>query len=90
IGLAGTLVFGTADDLLGLCAGRGLQGASVALATGASAAALRELLPSKPEWASRFTLLASSGGVAVGPAIGSLVARLDGGQGTATTVWFVV
>lgn len=86
IGLAGTLVFGTADDLLGLCAGRGLQGASVALATGASAAALRELLPSKPEWASRFTLLASSGGVAVGPVIGGLLALLPGGLGTAFTV----
>ncbi|XQN49783.1 MFS transporter, partial [Glutamicibacter creatinolyticus] len=47
---------------------------------------LRELLPSKPEWASRFTLLASSGGVAVGPVIGGLLALLPGGLGTAFTV----
>ncbi|NUP59112.1 MAG: MFS transporter, partial [Pseudarthrobacter sp.] len=54
------------------------QGAAVALATGASAAALRELLPSRPEWASRFTLLASSGGVAAGPVIGGVLSLLPG------------
>ena len=70
VGLAGGFVFATADSLVALCAGRALQGVAVALATGASSAALRELLPSRPEWASRFTLLASAGGVAAGPAIG--------------------
>jgi len=77
-GLAGNLVFAEAHTLAGLCAGRALQGIAVALATGASAAALRELLPSRPEWASRFTLLASSGGVAAGPAIGGLLSLLPG------------
>ena len=72
-GLAGGLVFANAEGLAGLCGGRALQGVAVALATGASSAALRELLPERPEWASRFTLLASAGGVAAGPAIGGIL-----------------
>ncbi|HEY1157719.1 MAG TPA: MFS transporter, partial [Arthrobacter sp.] len=75
-GLAGGWIFAEAATLAALCAGRALQGMAVALATGASAAALRELLPSRPEWASRFTLLASSGGVAAGPVIGGLLSLL--------------
>lgn len=86
VSLAGTLTFGAAENLWELCLGRGLQGAGVALATGASAAALRELLPHKPEWASRFTLLASSGGVAFGPLLGGLLAMLPGSR---TTVFIV-
>lgn len=81
-GLAGGLVFANADSLLALSAGRALQGAAVALATGASSAALRELLPSRPEWASRFTLLASAGGVAAGPAIGGVLSVLPGPTST--------
>ncbi|MGO2809218.1 MAG: MFS transporter [Glutamicibacter arilaitensis] len=86
VSLAGTLVFGSASNLLELCLGRGLQGTGVALATGASAAALRELLPARPEWASRFTLLASSGGVAFGPVLGGLLADFPGGRTTVFTV----
>lgn len=78
LGLAGSLVFAGAGSLWMLCAGRALQGIAVGLATGASSAALRELLPLKPEWASRFTLLASSGGVAAGPFIGGLLSLLPG------------
>lgn len=85
-GLAGGWIFAQAATLAALCAGRALQGMAVALATGASAAALRELLPSRPEWASRFTLLASSGGVAAGPAIGGLLSLLPG----ATTAPYLV
>lgn len=85
-GLAGGWIFAGAATLGALCAGRALQGMAVALATGASAAALRELLPSRPEWASRFTLLASSGGVAAGPAIGGLLSLLPG----ATTAPYLV
>ena len=85
-GLAGGWIFAEAATLASLCAGRALQGMAVALATGASAAALRELLPSRPEWASRFTLLASSGGAAAGPAIGGLLSLLPG----ATTAPYVV
>lgn len=78
VGLAGGAVFATADNLVLLCAGRALQGVAVALATGASSAALRELLPSRPDWASRFTLLASAGGVAAGPLLGGLLSLLPG------------
>ncbi|MHC6221733.1 MFS transporter [Arthrobacter sp. MMS24-S77] len=82
VGLAGGLIFANADNLLMLSAGRMLQGVAVGLATGASSAALRELLPSRPEWASRFTLLSSSGGVAAGPAIGGLLSLLPGATST--------
>lgn len=41
LGLAGGLLFANAQDLLMLSAGRALQGLGVALATGASSAALR-------------------------------------------------
>lgn len=76
VGLAGGLVFGTAVSLPQLIAGRALQGLAVAIGTGASAAALRDLMPTKPEWASRFTLLSSSGGVAAGPVMGGLLSLL--------------
>jgi MFS family permease len=76
VGLAGGLVFAFAPSLSVLVAGRALQGAAIALATGASSAALRELLPLHPEWASRFTLLASAGGVAAGPVAGGLLSGL--------------
>lgn len=75
-GLAGGVVFAHAENLAALSAGRALQGVAVALATGASSAALRELLPQRPEWASRVTLLASAGGVAAGPAIGGVLSLL--------------
>jgi MFS family permease len=81
-GLAGGFVFAHADSLAALSAGRALQGIAVALATGASSAALRELLPQRPEWASRFTLLASAGGVAAGPAIGGVLSLLPGPTST--------
>lgn len=81
-GLAGGFVFAHADSLPALCAGRALQGIAVALATGASSAALRELLPERPEWASRFTLLASAGGVAAGPAVGGVLSLLPGPTST--------
>jgi predicted MFS family arabinose efflux permease len=76
VGLAGGLVFASAESLAQLVVGRALQGMAVAIGTGASAAALRDLLPSRPEWASRFTLLSSSGGVAAGPVIGGLLSLL--------------
>lgn len=82
VGLAGGAVFASADSLLMLSVGRTLQGIAVALATGASSAALRELLPSRPDWASRFTLLASAGGVAAGPAIGGVLSLLPGATST--------
>lgn len=89
-GLAGGLVFANAEGLAGLCGGRALQGVAVALATGASSAALRELLPERPEWASRFTLLASAGGVAAGPAIGGILSILPGPTTTPYLIHSVV
>ncbi|MGT2461317.1 MFS transporter [Sinomonas atrocyanea] len=86
VGIAGSAVFASAASLAQLCAGRALQGMAVGLATGACAAALRELLPDRPEWASRFTLLASSGGVALGPLLGGALALAPGG----TAVPFLV
>ncbi len=74
VGLGGEIVFATADGLGALMVGRSLQGAAVAMAIGASGAALRELLPKHPRWASRFTLLASTGGVALGPIVGGFLA----------------
>ncbi|MEV7605270.1 MFS transporter [Paenarthrobacter sp. NPDC089322] len=76
VGLLGGVIFANADSLAVLSFGRALQGVAVGLATGASAAALRELLPQRPDWASRFTLLSSAGGVAAGPAIGGLLSLL--------------
>lgn len=76
VGLVGGVIFAHADSLLTLSLGRALQGVAVGLATGASSAALRELLPQRPDWASRFTLLSSAGGVAAGPAIGGLLSLL--------------
>lgn len=76
VSLLGGVLFGTATSIEALIAGRALQGASVALATGASSAALRELLPHRPEWATRFTLMVSAGGVAAGPIIGGLLSLL--------------
>lgn len=75
-GVVGVVVFGTATSLPMLVLGRCLQGAAVACATGASSAALRDLLPHRPEWASRFTLVASAGGVAAGPIVGGLLSLL--------------
>lgn len=75
-GVLGAAVFGSATTLPMLILGRCLQGAAVACATGASSAALRDLLPHRPEWASRFTLVASAGGVAAGPMIGGLLSLL--------------
>ncbi|GAB4099957.1 MFS transporter [Sinomonas halotolerans] len=89
LGLAGAAVFAGAGSLAQLCAGRALQGAAVGLAMGACTAALRELLPHRGVWAGRVTLLASSAGVAAGPALGGLAAEAAGGPGGAA-VPFVV
>lgn len=90
VGLMGGLVFATAGNLAALSAGRALQGTAVALATGASSAALRELLPARPDWASRFTLLASAGGVAAGPVIGGVLSLLPGSTSTPFVVHSLV
>ncbi|WP_026533587.1 MFS transporter [Arthrobacter sp. H41] len=90
LGLAGAAVFAGASSLGALALGRALQGAAVALATGASSAALRDLLPHRPDWASRFTLVASSGGVAAGPVIGGLMSLLPAPTRTPFLLYLVV
>ncbi|TKV29593.1 MFS transporter [Arthrobacter sp. NamB2] len=90
LGLLGAALFGFATSLPMLAAGRVLQGAAVALATGASSAALRDLLPTRPDWASRFTLMASAGGVAAGPVIGGLLSLLPTPTRTPFLVYLVV
>lgn len=90
LGLLGAALFAVATSLPMLAAGRMLQGGAVALATGASAAALRDLLPSRPDWASRFTLMASAGGVAAGPVIGGLLSLLPSPTRTPFVVYLVV
>ncbi|MHA7191770.1 MFS transporter [Arthrobacter sp. MDT2-16] len=90
LGLLGAALFAAATSLPMLAAGRALQGGAVALATGASAAALRDLLPTRPDWASRFTLMASAGGVAAGPVIGGLLSLLPAPTRTPFLVYLVV
>lgn len=89
LGLLGAALFASATSLPVLAAGRALQGGAVALATGASAAALRDLLPARPDWASRFTLMASAGGVAAGPVIGGLLSLLPAPTRTPFLVYLV-
>lgn len=73
-----------------LAAGRALHGGAVALTTGASAAALRIILPSRPDWASRFTLMATAGGVVADPVIGGLLSLLPTPTRTPFIVYLVV
>ena len=57
-------------------AARALQGIAIACATGAGSAALRALLPDRPDLVGRLTLLSTSGGVAAGPVIGGALSLI--------------
>ncbi len=52
---------------------RAAQGVAVACATGIGSGAMRALLPDRPGFVARLTLLATSGGVAAGPVIGGVL-----------------
>ena len=67
---AATAAFAIAPSLGWFGVARAVQGIAIACATGTASGALRVLLPGRPEFAARLTLLATSGGVALGPIIG--------------------
>lgn len=62
------------------CAARAVQGLAIACATGTGSGALRALAPGRPALVGRLTLLATSGGVAVGPVLGVVLSNIDGGD----------
>ncbi|QIK61822.1 MFS transporter [Leucobacter viscericola] len=70
-----TAAFAVAPSLGWFSVARAVQGIAIACATGTASGALRILLPTKPELAARFTLLATSGGVALGPLIGGALSQ---------------
>ncbi|MBK0417798.1 MFS transporter [Leucobacter sp. CSA1] len=77
-----TAALAFAPSLAWFCAGRAAQGAAIACATGTASGALRILMPTRPGFAGRLTLLASSGGVAAGPVVGGALS-LAGGDAVA-------
>lgn len=64
-----------APSLGWFCAARAVQGLAIAAATGTASSAFRVLLAGRPQTAGRLTLLASSGGVALGPVLGGLLSE---------------
>ncbi|PRI12617.1 MFS transporter [Leucobacter massiliensis] len=68
-----TAALAVAPSLGWFCLARAVQGAGIACATGSGSGALRALMPARPGLVARLTLLATSGGVAAGPVIGSLL-----------------
>lgn len=65
-----------APSLLWFILGRALQGVAIACATGIASGALRALCSGGPPVASRLTLVASAGGVAMGPIIGGALSQV--------------
>ncbi len=64
-----------APSLGWFCTARAVQGLAIAAATGTASSAFRVLLAGRPRTAGRLTLLASSGGVALGPVLGGLLSE---------------
>lgn len=84
---AATAVSAAAPSLGWFSVARAVQGVSIACATGTASGALRILLPHNPAFAARLTLLATSGGVALGPVVGGF---LSIGQAPLVTPFLVV
>ncbi len=78
VAAAATASLAFAPSLVWFCIGRAAQGAAIACATGTASGALRILMPSRPAFAARLTLLASSGGVAAGPVVGGALSLVGG------------
>lgn len=70
-----TAALALAPSLGWFCAARAVQGLAIAAATGTASSAFRVLLAGRPQTAGRLTLLASSGGVALGPVLGGLLSE---------------
>jgi len=75
-GVVACVVLAHADSLAWYCGGRILQGASLALVTIAASGAIRDVMPDRPRAVARVNLIASSGGVAMGPILGGLLSLL--------------
>ncbi|WP_017792027.1 MFS transporter [Leucobacter salsicius] len=73
-----------APSLGWFCVARAVQGVAIACATGTGSGALRALSPDRPALVGRLTLLATSGGVAVGPILGGALS-LAGANDTGPT-----
>lgn len=75
VGALATLGLALAPTLAWFCAARAAQGLAIAAATGTASSAFRVLLSGRPRTAGRLTLLASSGGVALGPVLGGALSE---------------
>lgn len=73
-----TLGLAFAPTLGWFCVARAVQGVAIACATGTGSGALRALSPDRPALVGRLTLLATSGGVAVGPILGGALSSVHG------------
>ncbi|MHA3683707.1 MFS transporter [Leucobacter sp. HY1910] len=67
------------------CVARAVQGVAIACATGTGSGALRALSPDRPALVGRVTLLATSGGVAVGPILGGALSFAGAGSSSTST-----
>ncbi|QZY51258.1 MFS transporter [Leucobacter tenebrionis] len=76
VGSGATLGLALAPTLGWFCTARAVQGLAIAAATGTASSAFRVLLVGRPGTAGRLTLLASSGGVALGPVLGGALSGL--------------
>lgn len=75
VAAAATAGLALAPTLGWFCVARAAQGLAIASATGTASSAFRVLLAGRPRTAGRLTLLASSGGVALGPVLGGLLSE---------------
>ncbi|KAM9861830.1 MFS transporter [Leucobacter sp. BZR 635] len=87
---AATLGLALAPSLAWFCLARAVQGLAIAAATGTGSSALRVLLPGRPTLSGRLTLLATSGGVAVGPILGGVLSLFGEPTQLPFVVWSIL